>query len=162
MATVADRMYRRVGRDVRRSFQITCGLVPGYGLTDVHTRQATRAVADSISQWMAGRAAEGRPYLTGVMAAADVLYAWGTRSGSEHRAEPCVTFSGDVSPLYHADMSDGEVEGLLDELAAEMGSATRQTRVYVAYSPQWPTAGRSWVLEAEGETSPRAQDGAVS
>jgi hypothetical protein len=53
--------------------------------------------------------------------------------------------------LYSANLSDDEVVGLLNELAAHLGNALGQTRVYVAYRD------RTWVLQAEETATPTGE-----
>jgi hypothetical protein len=136
--------YRRLPVDtsLRRPFAITIGLAVGYD--DGPTHDPAVAV-DTHAQWMKDRIAAGEPYLTGVFTQATLSYAWPRpEHGSEGvaRAEPALVFSGDVSVLYAADVTNADVTLMLDDLAGRLGAAFGQTRVYVAYR------STTWVLEA--------------
>ena len=60
-------------------------------------------------------------------------------------------YSGEVSPLYNADLSDGEVEEILNDLAGELGRAFGQTRIYVAYRD------KMWILQKENTVTPTGE-----
>jgi len=51
-------------------------------------------------------------------------------------------FTGEVLPLYAADLDDDAVRTLLNELAAEIGKVLEQEEVHVAYRD------RTWTLKA--------------
>jgi len=129
---------------VARSFAITVGLSPGYTASEPE-RSVAAAVAVH-TDWMWEKITAGQPYLPGVFTPAVISYAWprpdhGGVGGCA--AEPGVVFSGEVSVLYQADLTDGNVVSLLNELAARFGEALDQTRVYVRFRDA------TWVLEAE-------------
>lgn len=143
-------VYRFSGSGQRRSFTITTGTVPGYaGATAGNPAVAAQAVAD----WMADRCADGRPYLTGLFdSGKDLIYSWLDENGNAQTViEGAVVFSGEVSVLYAAHLSDEAVGVLLDELAGVIGSALGQTRVHITYC----SAGAAWVLTAEGREVPK-------
>lgn len=138
--------YNRLPADtsLRRPFTITVGLAVGY--EDGPTRDPKLAT-DIHAEWMKGKIAAGDPYLTGIFTEATLSYAWprpGHGGEGVSRAEPALVFSGDVSVLYQSDLSDGDAMLLLDDLAARLGAALGQTRVYVSYR------STTWVLQAEG------------
>lgn len=132
----------------RKSFQITAGLREGYGPTGkTHTMEAA---VEAVLENLKARAAAGLPYLTGTVTTGEVVYAWpegAGKAGGGH--EPVALYQGEVNPLYNRDLLDRPeaVREILNALAAELGSALGQTRVYVAYD------GDMWILEKEkGET----------
>ena len=138
-----------VSTDVLRHFCITCGLRQGYTATD---RSFTYHQAVSfIHDWMKRRCERDLPYLTGVSTNCEIIYTWKGATRNQDSPEPGIQFSGDVSVVYNADMSDDQVVEILKELAAHLGETFYQTRVYVAYRD------KTWIMEAEGKTSPRAQ-----
>lgn len=137
--------------DVRRSFAITTGLQEGYGPTGV--THNVNDVVNAAAAWMKSRAAAGQPFITGtVSAVGTVVYAYPTGSGAaESGTEPSATFSGEVSVLYSANLADEQVVDLLNNLAASLGNALGQTRVYVAYRD------RTWVIQAEETATPTGE-----
>lgn len=142
-------LYERVpaATDERRSFSVKCGLVPGY---DASTKRfKPRHARQILRQWMARRAARQQPFLTGIMTAGRILYAWEADGRTESRAEHGVTFSGEVSVIYSAEMTDDEAVAVLEDLAEQLGKALGQTRVYLTYRD------KAWVIQAKGRTSPR-------
>lgn len=129
----------------RRSFAVTVGTKSGYNPHAV--AKTPLEVWAIVLDWMTSRANAGRPFLTGTATPGEVLYAW--KGGRGH--EPVVTFAGEVSVLYSADLGDSEVVLILNELAEVLAEKLFQTRVYVSYRDE------AWVLEREGgEPSPRA------
>ena len=130
-----------------RSFQITVGTRAGY------QQGATQADIESVRaaalEWMKERAAARQPYLTGVLTAGDVLYAYPTENGGAAQHEPVVLFQGEVSTLYNRDLTDEQVLGLLNDLAARLAKSTEQTRVYIRFKAE------TWVIQKEGSSTPR-------
>lgn len=132
--------------DLRRQFQVTVGLHPGYG-----QECAGPAVADlrhrvlaAHGMWMAQRIKDDEPYLTGVFTDVLVGYAWPRpETGQEpvQRLEPGLVFAGEVSVLYAAHVVDEQVAEMLDELAGRLAEAASQERAYVAYRD------RTWCLD---------------
>lgn len=144
-------MYQEVAgsRGPRQQFTVTCGLQEGYGPSGrLHAlTEATEVVFGELK----AAAAEGRPYLTGTILAGEVVYAWPEgpgQAGGGH--EPVVVYSGEVNPLYNADLLDDRdaVVEILNALAAALGAALGQTRIYLAYD------GELWVLEREAASTP--------
>ena len=134
-------------RGERRTFSIIVGLAEGYGPeAKIHT--ADEAVS-LVENHLKAKAAQGLSYLTGSVTTGTVVYAWPEgpgKSGGGH--EPQATYSGEVSPLYNAELTDEEVEEILNDLASELGSAFGQTRIYVAYRDE------IWILQAEETVTP--------
>lgn len=121
------------------------GLMEGYdGGSHIHEPIEAEQV---VLNWMRERKAAGRDYLTGLFTAANLAHASDTAGVGT--TEPAVVFSGEVSVTYLPHLSDDEVMLQLDDLAARLGEALGQTRVYISYREQ------AWVIEAEGKTSPR-------
>jgi hypothetical protein len=77
--------------------------------------------------------------------AGEVVYA-GSEAEAAHDREPVAIFTGEVLPLYAADMDDETVRLLLNELASEIGRTLEQEEVHVAYRD------RTWTL-AVGEVA---------
>jgi len=126
----------------RRQFCITVGLWKGYAANAV--TYDTDTVVQVAMDWMHRRAEAKQPFLTGTVTKGDVVYAWPGGSGNE----PVAQFSGEVSPLYNSTLTNAEAKVLLDELAAELGTALEQVRVYVAYCDE------TWIIQAEGSFTP--------
>lgn len=148
------RQYHRVAADTaeRRSFAITVGRRPGYSPDAPPISE--HAAANAFFVWMTERIGHQLPYLTVLMAPGTLLYGWDEPpGGATVRCEEALTFTGEASVLHHAHLTDREVMAMVDSLAARIGNALAQTRVYVTYR------SLAWVLEAEGETSPRAVTG---
>lgn len=122
----------------RRPFCLTFGLQQGYG-GEQHPLEDLR---EAILAWMRRRGDAGLPYVTGVLAPCQALYAWKPEGApAQSRAENSAQFSGEVSPLFLADLTDEEVKNMLCDLGASAGSVLGQHRVYVAYLDQ------AWVLQ---------------
>lgn len=134
----------------RRSFSISLGLIEGYGPKGkVHDEFE---VVEAAFAWMKARAAEGKPYLTGTVSVGTVVYAWPDGPGKAGGgSKSSVEFSGEVSPLYNTDLSDGEVVELLNELASILGVELGQNRIYVAYCDE------VWILQREETATPTGE-----
>jgi hypothetical protein len=52
-------------------------------------------------------------------------------------------FTGEAVHAYLGRLPDADIEAMLNELAAELGAALGQERIYIAFSD------RTWILEAE-------------
>ena len=142
-------MYKLVegSRGAAPAFAITVGLQEGYGPSGkTHTAGEVTALVEARLKECA---AAGSTYLTGSVTTGTVVYAWPEgpgKAGGGH--EPQATFSGNRNPLYNSAMTAEQVETFLNWLAAVLGSALGQTRVYVAY------AGDLWILQAEEKSTP--------
>jgi hypothetical protein len=124
----------------RREFKITWGLRAGYGLTGriYDLEEAIRAA----HRWMRERDARGEPFLSGMFARGEVVYA-GSDADAAHDREPVAIFTGEVLPLYAGDLDDETVRALLDELASEIGDILEQEEVHVSYRD------RTWTLRRQ-------------
>ncbi|MBD3261092.1 MAG: hypothetical protein GF334_05325 [Candidatus Altiarchaeales archaeon] len=100
---------------------------------------------------MRKKAENGEPFLTGALSNAYICYAYSTSSGARVQGEPVVKFSGEVVPFYNGRMKDDEVIEVLNDLAAHLGAATEQTRVYVRYRDS------TWILQKEGKKTPTGE-----
>ena len=130
----------------RREFKITWGLRAGYGPSGriYDLEEAIRAA----HRWMRERNARAEPFLSGMFTRGEVVYA-GSEAEAAHDREPVAVFTGEVLPLYAADIDDDTVRILLNELASEIGKILEQEEVHVAYRD------RTWTLKAVGGvTSP--------
>jgi hypothetical protein len=121
----------------RREFKISWGLRAGYGLTGriYDLEEAIRAA----HRWMRERDARGEPFLSGMFARGEVVYA-GSDADAAHDREPVAIFTGEVLPLYAGDLDDETVRALLNELASEIGDILEQEEVHVSYRD------RTWTL----------------
>jgi len=126
----------------RREFKITWGLRAGYGPSGriYDLEEAIRAG----HRWMRERDARAEPFLSGMFTRGEVVYA-GSEAEAAHDREPVAIFTGEVLPLYAADLDDDAVRLLLDELAAEIGRVLEQEEVHVTYRD------RTWTLRAVDE-----------
>ncbi len=141
----------------RRDFRIAIGLREGW---DEEGRVYDVSEAVRIGRaWMRRRVAAGLPALSGMFGRAEVTYAW-TRpeGGVGSDREPVALFSGEAVHAYLGHLPDAAIEAMLNELAAELGAALGQERIYVAF------ANRTWILDAEGrhgEGAGKKRDGAA-
>jgi len=128
----------------RREFKITWGLRAGYGPSGriYDLEEAIRAG----HCWMRERDARSEPFLSGMFTRGEVVYA-GSEAEAAHEREPVAIFTGEVLPLYAADMDDDSVRILLNDLASEIGSVLEQKEVHVAYRD------RTWALRAVDEVA---------
>ena len=124
----------------RREFKITWGLRAGYGLAGriYDLEEAIRAA----HRWMRERDARGEPFLSGMFARGEVIYA-GSEADPAHDREPVAVFTGEVLPLYAGDLDDHTVRALLNELASEIGSILEQEEIHVSYRD------RTWTLKRQ-------------
>ena len=68
---------------------------------------------------MRERNARAEPFLSGMFTRGEVVYA-GSEAEAAHDREPVAIFTGEVLPLYAADIDDDRIRILLNELAAEI------------------------------------------
>jgi len=145
-------MYKMIkgSRGEARIFSLTVGLKEGYGeSSNVHTVEEAVAL---IENYLKQRAAENKPFLTGIITSGMVVYAWPEgqgQAGSGH--EPEIVFSGEVTPLYLSNLSDTEVENFLNDLASFLGEKLGQTRIYLRYKSE------VWILQREDSTTPTGE-----
>jgi len=132
------------------AFTVTFGLQEGYGdSSKIHT---VDEVVTLIESFLKKCAAAGRSFLTGSVTAGTVVYAWPEgegKAGGGH--EPQASFIGNQNPLYNSNMSQAEIEDFLNDLAAEVGVALGQTRVYISF------AGDLWILQQEEAATPTGE-----
>lgn len=127
----------------RRDFRISVGLREGWD-EEGRVFDVSEAVRTARA-WMKRRVAAGQPALSGMFARAEVTYAWPRADGSAGSdREPVALFTGEAVHAYLGQLSDDEVEAMLNELARALGEALGQERIYVAF------ADRTWILDAEG------------
>jgi hypothetical protein len=140
-----DHQYEIVAdsRGRRREFKITVGLREGY---DPEGRVYDVSEATKIAlRWMTERAGAGKPFLSGMFTRGEVAYAWRRADGTVGRdREPVAIFTGEAIPLYSGAIADDEIEGMLNELAALLGDALKQERIYIGYRDH------TWIVKRKG------------
>lgn len=125
----------------RRDFRITVGLREGWG-ADGRLHSVDEAAEVSLA-WMERRAAEARPFLSGMLTPGNVAYAWTDPQGVARRGdEPVVLFTGDALHAHVGQLTDSEIEALLDELAALLGAALGQEHLHIAFGDRMWTLAR--------------------
>src|SRR5579863_7036895 len=128
-------------RGARRDFRISVGLREGW---DAEGRVFdVSEAARTARAWMKRRVEAGLPALSGMFARAEVAYAWPRSDGTVGSdREPVALFTGEAVHAYLGHLADADIEAMLNELAAELGAALGQERIYVAF------AERTWILDA--------------
>ncbi len=125
----------------RRDFRISVGLREGWD-AEGRVFDVSEAVRTARA-WMRRRVEAGQPALSGMFTRAEVTYAWPREDGSVGSdREPVALFTGEAVHAYLGHLSDAAIEAMLNELAAELGAALGQERIYVAF------ADRTWILDA--------------
>jgi hypothetical protein len=125
----------------RRNFQLTVGLREGWD-AEGRVYDVSEAVRTARA-WMRRRVEAGLPALSGMFTRGEVTYAWPKSDGSAGSdREPVAIFTGEAVPAYLGHLADAEIEAMLNELAAELGAALGQERLYVSFH------GRAWILDA--------------
>jgi hypothetical protein len=89
-------------------------------------------------RWMRERDARAQPFLSGMFTRGEVVYA-GSQGEAAHEREPVAIFTGEVLPLYAADLDDDTARMLLNELASEIGRVLEQEEVHVAHRDRTST-----------------------
>ena len=126
----------------RRDFRISVGLREGWD-PDGRVFDISEAVRTARA-WMKRRVEAGQPALSGMFSRAEVTYAWPRTDGTVGSdREPVAEFTGEAVHAYLGRLPDADIEAMLNELAAELGAALGQERIYIAFSD------RTWILEAE-------------
>ena len=93
--------------------------------------------------WMKRRVEAGQPALSGMFTRAEVTYAWSRADGRVGwDRESVVEFAGEAVHAYLGHLPDADIEAMLNELAAALGAALGQERIYVAFSDG------TWILDA--------------
>lgn len=125
----------------RRDFRISVGLREGWN-AEGRVFDVSEAVRTARA-WMKRRVEAGEPALSGMFTRAEVTYAWPRDNGSVGSdREPVALFTGEAVHAYLGHLPDAAIEAMLNELAAELGAALGQERIYVAF------ADRTWILDA--------------
>ena len=125
----------------RRDFRISVGLREGWD-PEGRVFDVSEAVRTARA-WMRRRVEAGEPALSGMFTRAEVTYAWPREDGTVGSdREPVALFTGEAVHAYLGHLPDGAIEAMLNELAAELGAALGQERIYVAF------AERTWILDA--------------
>jgi hypothetical protein len=133
-------------RGARRDFRISVGLREG---CDAEGRVFDVSEAARTGRaWMKRRVEAGLPALSGMFARAEVAYAWPRADGTVGSdREPVAQLTGEAVHAYLGHLPDAAIEGMLNELAAELGAALGQERIYVAFGE------RTWILDAGERTT---------
>ena len=123
----------------RRDFRITVGLREGWD-AEGRVFDVSEAVRTARA-WMSRRVGARLPALSGMFARAEVTYAWrGEDDTVASDREPVAIFTGEAVHAYLGASPDLEIEAMLNELAAELGAALGQERIYIAF------CDRTWIL----------------
>jgi hypothetical protein len=125
----------------RRDFRITVGLREGWD-DDGRVYDISEAVRTARA-WMGRRVGANLPALSGMFTRAEVTYAWPRPDGSAGSdREPVAVFTGEAVHAYLGHLPDADIEAMLNELAAKLGAALGQERIYVSF------CNRTWILDA--------------
>jgi hypothetical protein len=128
----------------RREFRITVGLREGWD-PEGRVYDVSEAVR-TARRWMRRRVEDGKPALSGMAARGEVAYAWPRPDGGVGSdREPVAIFTGEAVHAYLGHLPDVEIEAMLNDLAAELGAALGQERIYVTFRD------RTWILSREDE-----------
>ena len=128
----------------RRDFRITVGLREGWD-PEGRVFDVSEAVG-AARAWMKRWVAAGLPALSGMFNRAEVTYAWPRPDGTAGSdREPVAIFTGEAVHAYLGGLPDHDIEAMLNELAAELGAALGQERLYVAF------CDGAWILDAGRE-----------
>src|SRR5438270_5355996 len=102
----------------RREFNITWSLRAGYGPSGriYDLEELIRAA----HRWMRERDARAEPFLSSMFTRGEVVYA-GSEAEAAHDREPVAIFTGEVLPLYAADLDDDAVSILSTNLHPKSG-----------------------------------------
>src|SRR5271154_885555 len=131
----------------RRDFRISVGLREGWD-SEGRVCDGEEAVRTARA-WMKRRVEAGLPALSGMFTRPEVTYAWPRPDGTVGSdREPVALFTGEAGHAYLGHLPDAEIEAMLNELAAELGAALGQERIYVAFGE------RTWILDAENRANP--------
>lgn len=134
----------------RRDFRISVGLREGWD-DEGRVFDISEAVRTARA-WMKRRVEAGQPALSGMFTRAEVTYAWSREDGTVGSdREPVALFTGEAVHAYLGHLPDFAIETMLNELAAKLGAALGQERIYVAFSD------RTWILDAGEREIPTTQ-----
>jgi hypothetical protein len=124
----------------RRDFRITVGLREGWD-AEGRVFDVSEAVRTARA-WMKRRVEADLPALSGMFTRGEVTYAWRSAAGAAASdREPVAIFVGEAVHAYLGHLPDEIIEAMLNELAAELGAALGQERLYVAFRD------RTWILD---------------
>jgi hypothetical protein len=125
----------------RRDFRISVGLREGWD-AEGRVFDVSEAVRTARA-WMRRRVEAGEPALSGMFTRAEVTYAWPREDGTVGSdREPVALFTGEAVHAYLGHLPDVAIEAMLNELAAELGAALGQERIYVAFADRTTDPGR--------------------
>jgi len=131
----------------RRDFRITVGLREGWD-PEGRVYDVSEAVRTARA-WMRKRVERGLPALSGMFTRGEVTYAWPKEDGAVGSdREPVAIFNGEAVHAYLGHLPDADIEAMLNELAAELGQALRQERIYVSF------CRKTWILDCGPEDAP--------
>jgi hypothetical protein len=116
-----------------RPFQISCGLLPGYNLSE--KPYSLEDATQCIGSWMARRVHEDKKIAVGTILAGKFVYPIENSQG--YQTEDSFRYQG----MIREDASDEEAEEMLKDLAQTLATTLRQKRVHIQYSEAY------WVLE---------------
>lgn len=119
----------------RRSFQITIGLIEGYEGTVQHTKEEViTLIGEHTRERLSNFDEDKFCVLGGMLVPATVVHSRSIEKAQhEMVTENVLLFMGDISPVYHAEITDEEVIEALKSLASYLGEKLRQGRMYVTY-----------------------------
>ncbi len=137
-----DFVFVEGSRGPRREFRIAIGLREGWD-EEGRVYDVSEAVRTARA-WMVRRVEAGLPAVSGMFTRGEVTYAWRQSDGRVSSGrEPVAIFAGEAVHAYLGHLTDTAIEAMLDELAAELGSALGQERIYLSF------CDRSWIIDAE-------------
>jgi hypothetical protein len=138
------RPYRVIAGQRARRFEITGGLISGYG--PAGARYDLDDVCGAHHAWQR----ETHQILGCLIAPATISYGYEEDAGRiQGASEPGFVLCGLINPLYQAHLSDAEVGRLVDDLARYLAGALGQRRIYVS------VLGQHTILEALPDDAPR-------
>ena len=121
--------YTRIAVGKSRPFEISGGLVEGYGDGPDHDIQD---VIDLHHSWQ-----RHHKTILGVrIARCTISYGW-TADGEDRimaHSEPGFILSGGINVLYAADMNDAQANDIIVSLAAHLADGLKQTRIYITWN----------------------------
>lgn len=118
----------------RRSFQITIGLTEGYESTVRHTKEEVIILIGEHNRERLNSDECKFCVLGGMLVPATVVHSRNVEKAQhEMVTEDVLLFMGDISPVYHSDVTDAEVVEALKSLASYLGEKLHQGRMYVTY-----------------------------
>jgi hypothetical protein len=133
-------MYRKLISAERRPFQITIGLMEGYGESVVE--HELNEVILVLGRWQRNRLERGQRFFSGHVVDSRLVYSWLVPNmGAQSLFERGAIILGEINPLRDGDMSDEQVIDMIDQAAVYIGGMLKQTRVYVSFKD------KMWILQ---------------